>query len=83
MIFVLIFNEKFVLQSIRSKFWRLPAAFKKFVVLKSIFSLFRYSDIFVHTSCGASKGFMKALNAFKKTFEVPQGSVKTWCYGED
>ena len=26
--------------------------------------------------CGASKGFMKALKAFIKPFEVPQRSVK-------
>ena len=26
--------------------------------------------------CGASKGFMKAVGAFKKPFEAPQRSVK-------
>ena len=26
--------------------------------------------------CGTSKGFIKALNAFKKPFEAPQRSVK-------
>ena len=33
--------------------------------------------------CGASKDFMKALKAFKKPFEAPQGSVKTWSYCQD
>ena len=33
-------------------------------------------DIFT-LLCNASKGFMKALKAFIKPFEAPQGSVKT------
>ena len=31
---------------------------------------------YFHTSCGASKSFMKALKTFTKPFEAPQGSVK-------
>ena len=35
------------------------------------------SEIFIFTLlCGASKGFIKALKAFKKLFEAPQRSAK-------
>ena len=33
-------------------------------------------NFYFHTSCGASKGFMKALKAFIKPFEAPQRSTK-------
>ena len=37
----------------------------------------KLSKIFIFTLlCGASKGFMRALKAFIKSFEAPQGSVK-------
>ena len=37
----------------------------------------KLTSIFIFTLlCGASKGFMKALKAFIKPFEVPQRSVK-------
>ena len=37
----------------------------------------KLSSIFIFTLlCGALKGFMKALKAFIKPFEAPQGSVK-------
>ena len=80
---IFVFNENFDLESIRSNFWWLPATFNEFVVLKSIFfcldiRIFLFALLYRH-----SKGFMKALKAFKKPFEAPQGSVKTWCYGED
>ena len=38
----------------------------------------KLTQIFIFTLlCGALKGFMKALKAFIKPFEVPQRSVKT------
>ena len=37
----------------------------------------KLSQIFIFTLlCGASKGFMKALKAFIKTFKAPQRNVK-------
>ena len=37
----------------------------------------KLTSIFIFTLlCGASKGFIKVLNAFIKPFEVPQRSVK-------
>ena len=36
----------------------------------------REKTIYFHTSCSASKGFMKVLKAFRKPFEAPQGRVK-------
>ena len=37
----------------------------------------KLTSIFIFTLlCGASKGFIKALKAFIKPFEVPQRSVK-------
>ena len=37
----------------------------------------KLTEIFIFTRlCGASKGFMKVLEAFIKPFEAPQRSVK-------
>ena len=33
-------------------------------------------NFYFHTLCGASKGFIKAFEAFKKIFEAPKRSVK-------
>ena len=40
----------------------------------------KLNEIFIVTLCGSSKGFMKALKAFIKPFEVPQRSLKIKIY---
>ena len=69
--------------SICSKFWRLPPAFNEFVILKNTFFCFDIGGFLFTLVCGASKGFMKALEAFIKPFEAPQRSVKRCYYGQN
>ena len=59
-----------------------PVAFLGFLILpflciKEIYIKIKINlNFYLQTYCGASKGFMKAFNAFMKPFEAPQGSLK-------
>ena len=67
--------SKIVSQTIKEKALVVSNSLSRFTMVSGEEKKLSWIFIFI-LLCGASKGFMKALKAFIKPFEAPQGSVK-------